>query len=223
MRTQRERTIRNLNMHICATWECDDNGWPIVRPSYAVPERLTTFQVSNAKDNSNAFCHFFIDDYRFERLWTKPERYVPIIGQYAGALSPDFSTYTDMPWPMQQWNIYRSRMLMQYWQDNGIEVIPTVQWCDERTVEASLEGLPKGGTVAVGTAGIFKSQDGIDLLHMGLERILDEIDPETVLMYGKEHELGIDPRFSVVWYANDNHERVVRNAGHRDRSRDGRR
>ena len=167
----------------------------------------------------DAGVHFFIDDYRFERLWTKPERYVPIIKQYAGALSPDFSTYTDMPWPMQQWNIYRSRMLMQYWQDNGIEVIPTIQWCDERTVEASLEGLPKGGTVAVGTAGIFKSQDGIDRLYMGLERILEEIEPDTILMYGKEHELGIDPRFSVVWYANDNHERVVRNAGHRDKVR----
>lgn len=219
MRTQRERTIRNMNLHICATWECDDDGWPVIRPSHAVPERLATFQVSNAKDNSDAFAHFFIDDYRFERLWTKPERYVPVLRQYAGMVAPDFSTYMDMPYPMQQWNVYRSRVLTQYYRDQGIEVIPTLNWSDERSLDFSLKGVPEGGTCAVCTTGCLSAEDMREDFIEKLSIAIERVRPETLLLYGKERDLGIPPNIQVVWYSNDNHDRVVGNAGHRDRKR----
>lgn len=219
MRTQRERTIRNMNLHLCATWECDGDGWPIINPSYAVPDRLVTFQVSNSNDNQDAFCHFFIDDYRFERVWTRPERYVPILKRYAGAIAPDFSTYMDMPYPMQQWNVYRSRALTQYWQDQGIEVIPTINWSDERSLEFSLAGIPRGGTYAVCATGCLSARDMREEFVRMLSLCVERVRPDTLLMYGREAELGIDPSVNVVWYANDNHERAVRNAGHRDKVR----
>lgn len=219
MRTQRDRTIRNMNLHLCAKWECDGDGWPMVRPSYAVPDRLVTFQVSNAKDNSDAFCHFFIDDYRFERLWTKPERYVPILSQYQGAIMPDFSLYTDMPYPMQQWNHYRSLALMQYWQDNGIEVIPSLNWSDERSLEFSMAGMPIGGTYAVCTTGCISAESSRNEFIRMLSLCVEKVKPDTLLLYGREKDLGIPPHIDVRWYANDNHERAVRNAGHRDKVR----
>lgn len=219
MRTQREKTIRCMNLHLCAVWECDDDGWPIIEPSYAIPERLATFEVASSERNADAFCHFFIDDYRFERVWNKPERYVSIIKRYAGVVAPDFSTYLDMPYPMQQWNVYRSRALAQYWQSQGIEVIPSLNWSDERSLEFCTKGLPRGGVFAVGTAGVLNTESDRERFAGMLARICAEVHPDALLMHGRERELGIDPRIRVVWYANDNHERVVGNAGHRNSGR----
>ncbi len=219
MRTQRERTIRNMNLHLCACWECDGDGWPIIRPSYAIPERPVTCQVSDSKDNPDAFCHFFVDDYRFERVWNKPERYVPVLARYAGAVAPDFSTYMDMPYPMQQWNVYRSRMLTQYWQDQGIEVVPTLNWSDERSLGFSLAGLPHGGTYAVCTTGRLSARESREEFVRMLSLCVERVRPDALLLYGRETDLGIPRSIEVAWYANDNHERVVGNAGHRDRKR----
>lgn len=218
MRTQRERTIRNMNLHLCASWECDDDGWPLVRACHAIPSRMVTFQVGGRADR-DGFAHFFIDDYRFERVWTKPERYVPVLREYEGVVAPDFSTYMDMPYPMQQWNVYRSRALTLYWQDQGIEVVPSLNWSDERSLDFCLKGLPTGGTFAVGTAGALNTADNRERFADMLARCCEVVRPDTLLMHGTERELGIDPRIRVVWYASDNHERVVRNAGHRSKGK----
>ena len=219
MRTQQDKTIRNMNLHLCATWECDDNWWPIIRPSYAIPERLATFELATAPRNGDAFCHFFMDDYRFERVWNRPERYVKPLRQYAGCIAPDFSMYTDMPYPMQMWNQYRSRMLTQYWQDNGIEVIPSFGWSDWRSLEFCCDGLPQGGTYAVGTVGCLRTEESTVDFARKLSECLDRVRPDTLLLYGHEVDLGIPSNIRTIWYGNDNHDRVVANAGHTDRKR----
>ena len=218
MRTQQDLTIRHMNMHLCAIWECDGDGWPLTRPSHAVPSRLTTFEVGSSARNRDAFCHFFIDDYRFERVWNTPERYIPTLLNYAGAIAPDFSMYMDMPYPMQAWNAYRSRALTLYWQDMGIEVIPTLNWSDDRSLEW-LHSMPKGGTFACCNTGACRTPEATERFVTSLGRAVDIVGADTLLMYGNEVEMGIDPSVEVVWYANDNHERVVGNAGHRDRKR----
>ncbi|MEI8083290.1 MAG: DUF4417 domain-containing protein, partial [Actinomycetes bacterium] len=35
---------------------------------------------------------FYEDDYRFNRLWNDPERYIRRLARFAGVVSPDFST-----------------------------------------------------------------------------------------------------------------------------------
>lgn len=132
MRTQQDRTIRGYNLHICNAYDCDDGGWPMLATVDAMPKGLVTFEVATAYKHPDAFCHFFIDDYRFERVWNQPERYIDTLRKYDGVLSPDFSMYTDMPLPMQAWNSYRSKALAKYWQGEGITVIPTLCWSDER-------------------------------------------------------------------------------------------
>ena len=51
--------------------------------------------------------HFFRDDYRFERLWSDPDAYVPMLRGYDVVLSPDFSTYVDWPVAVQAYNHFR--------------------------------------------------------------------------------------------------------------------
>ena len=74
----------------------------------------------------SAKCHFFIDDYHFERLWQRPGAYLDVLKPYICVLTPDFSLYMDMPDAMQQWNRYRSAALGWYWAQHGITVVPTL-------------------------------------------------------------------------------------------------
>ena len=41
--------------------------------------------------------HFFIDDYRFEGVYRQPERSLEKLSQYEFLLTPDYSTYAEMP------------------------------------------------------------------------------------------------------------------------------
>lgn len=54
----------------------------------------------------HCYVHFYEDDYRFERLWNSPERYLPKLLKFAGAISPDFSTCVDFPGALKVWNTY---------------------------------------------------------------------------------------------------------------------
>ena len=93
--------------------------------------------------NTDAFdkgVHFYIDDYRFERLWNDPHKYIDRLKLFDCMLTPDFSLYMDMPKAMQIWNIYRSRLIGQIAQDEGIKVIPTLSWSDSQSFKFCFDG-----------------------------------------------------------------------------------
>lgn len=192
-------------MHICDSYDCDVDGWPFVDGTSAIPNRLLTFQVNG--DDKNGFAHFFVDDYRFERLWRTPERYIDALRRYKGAIAPDFSLYLDMPLQMQRWNSYRSKVLARYWQENGIEVIPCLSWSDEMSYKFAFRGWPECSTVAVSTVGIMRSDTARRLFMMGLHEACRQLRPQSLLVYGASpglSEIGVP----VYIFQNDNQKRV---------------
>ncbi len=70
--------------------------------------------------------HFFLYDYRFERVWKNPEADIEKLSRYRAVLSPDFSMYLEMAPVMQMYNVFRNRWCGAYWASKGIRVIPTV-------------------------------------------------------------------------------------------------
>lgn len=211
VREHQVRAYRMYNLHLVDAADCLGGVWPPVRPSQALPRRLTTFYPKTAGDNGDAYAHFFIDDYRFERVWSDPERYIPVLRKYGGAVMPDFSTYHIMPLPMQWWNVYRSRMLAHYWQENGIDVIPLLQCGDPRMYDYALEGMPVGGTYAIATNGQVQDKANLFYLLEFLEIALDAVRPDLLVAYGKK--LDVKLPCEVIWYTNDNTNRVAVNTG----------
>lgn len=63
--------------------------------------------LSDTKPKSHTGVHFFVDDYQFERIWNRPDDYIPQLKKYACVASPDFSPYGDMPLITQMFNHYR--------------------------------------------------------------------------------------------------------------------
>ena len=72
--------------------------------------------------------HFFVDDYRFESIYRWPERSLERLRQYRFVLTPDYSLYADMPVWRQIESIGKSRWCGVWWQEHGLNVIPTVSW-----------------------------------------------------------------------------------------------
>ena len=118
---------------------------PCLQKETAIPRRLILFSTAISSKEYDGWVCFYEDDASFERLWNNPQRYLPILKRFAGVISPDFSLYRDMPLVMQEWNVYRSRALAHWLQENGVRVIPNIRWGDERTYELCCEGISQGG------------------------------------------------------------------------------
>lgn len=159
---------------------------PILRRCDAEPEQLTGFNeiLSRKRTDPSAGVHFYLDDYQFERLWTRPERYLPILSCFSCVLTPDFSLYLDMPRAMKIWNVYRSRLLGQMMQDAGMAVIPALSWAEPETFSFCFDGIEPGGTVSVSTVGVKRSREASDVWRAGFREAVRRLHPSCVILYG---------------------------------------
>ena len=128
--------------------------------------------------------HFFIHDYQFEGLWANREKYRSLLLEYKVVLTPDFSPYMDWPIMVQRWNHYRKHLLGSWMQDIGCTVYPTVTWSDERSLAWCFDGEPRHSTVCVSSVGTMKKKEDRVLFMQGYERMLEILEPETILFYG---------------------------------------
>ena len=126
--------------------------------------------------------HFFLDDYQIERIWNNPFQYVAMLKRFNGAVSPDFSVWTDMPRALQCFNVYRSRFIGRYLQDNGIPCIPTINWADEESFEFCFVGVPAGTQVAVSSMSALKENP--EGFKSGFGEMMKRLKPRQIVYYG---------------------------------------
>ena len=157
---------------------------PIIRPQDAIPNKLIPFSKSLSCRDYDQWVCFYEDDVVFERIWNRPEKYLPILSRFNGIITPDFSLYRDMPLVMQFWNIYRGRAIGHWLQESGISIIPNVRWGDERTYEACCLGVPKNSIIAVGSHGCIKLSEERRQFAEGLDYVVRTISPISIIVYG---------------------------------------
>ena len=158
-------------------------GIPDIKKDEFEVKELIPYRVDS---NRNGTAHFFLDDYRFERCWRKPDSQIEELKKYDGVLSPDFSMYTNYPQAMQIWQVYRNRWCACYWQSLGIKVIPTISWSDEQSFKYCFLGVQKGSTVAIGTVGVLNDEYAKTLFMQGFKEMLKQLEPKEILIYGNK-------------------------------------
>ena len=182
---ERHRTNDTYNLDIVDTERMDGfYQMPVIQNDGYIPTDLMGFNYAKSSDNKKTGIHFYIDDYQFERLWNDKEKYLDVLADYECILSPDFSLYMDMPMAMKIWNVYRSRAIGQYYQDNGIKVIPTISWAEPATFEFCFDGIPKGSIVSISTIGVKKSKEAMKIWKDGMDAMIKKIEPSTIIVYG---------------------------------------
>lgn len=160
---------------------------PTLQACLYVPDDLLTFNdIRNYKGSKKGLgVHFFIDDYKFESIWTNPFKYIERLRTFACVLTPDFSTYSDMPFAMQIWNLYRSRMIGQILQDAGLNVIPTIRTFGNEPIDWCFEGIEQGGTIAFSTIGVEKEgKEFQELCQHEITQAIEIIKPSCIINYG---------------------------------------
>lgn len=193
---ERLRTDFNYNLHLLKNIPLED-AWlkmPIIKAIQDYPDELIGFNYvkTMSRANFSKGVHFYLDDYQFERVWNQPELYIEMLRKFYFVLTPDFSLYTDMPKPLQIYNVYRSRLLGAYWQSRGLNVIPTLSWSDEDSFDFAFSGLETDGVVSVSTVGVIRNQEAKKLWIAGMEEMISRIDPSVILLYGKPIEFKND-------------------------------
>ena len=150
----------------------------------AIPHKLIPFSKIFRSSSYDSWIHFYEDVVVFERLWNNPKRYLPILQRFQGVISPDFSLYRDMPLVMQQWNTYRSRAIAHWLQTNQVPVIPNIRFGDERSYDFCCVGIPKHGTISIGSHGCIKNKIERSFFQRGLEYVINELMPQNIVVYG---------------------------------------
>ena len=192
------KDIWNAYMVKGAVFSCNDIPF-CPTTAEALPEKLITWREAkyiykhapkSEKNRSlyNAFVCFYEDDQYFDGvngIWHNPQHARKVLKCFAGAVTPDFSTYQDFPEPIKIYHTYCMRALGRWWGKNGIPVYNNVRWGTPETYRYCFDGIPRNDTVVIGTVG-GSPRKLIDRerFETGLTEMVKRISPHTILVYG---------------------------------------
>ena len=208
-KNQEMKTVKTYNMFDFDPDRCEgEYQMPMLEPCSYYSDRYIGFNYAMSSKDYDAGIHFYLDDYQYERFWVQPDKYIRICSEYDSVMTPTYSLYTDMAKPLMIWNVFRSRLLGQMMQDNGLKVIPIVYWGWEDTFDWCFDGLPVGGTLSTYTVGI-KDKERFKLWKLGMDELIKRKKPKTLLLYGNGNVPDYDfGKIKVVYIKNEVTERM---------------
>lgn len=160
-------------------------GFPLVRKQMVDLDNveLIAFSDISKKDVSNLQkgVHFFVDDYRFESVYSNPNQSLERLKKYAFLLTPDFSLYSEMePWRQIE-SVGKSRWVGAFWQSKGCITIPTVSWSTSSSCRFCFDAIEHNSIVAIGMIGCKQSRQSF---MRGYNAMLEIIEPEAIICFG---------------------------------------
>lgn len=180
---------------------------PTIDGTDYIPSGLMGFNYALNSDDYQKGIHFYVDDYQFERIWNDPHKYINILRDFDCVLTPDFSLYLDMPMSMKVWNIFRSRLIGQMMQDEGLTVIPTVSWAEPETFAFAFDGLPEESVLSISTIGVKQSKEAFDIWTAGTKELIKRKKPSALLVYGGAVDFDYG-KTKVFYFQNEVTERM---------------
>ena len=121
----------------------------------------------------------------FENVYEKPEYTLEKLDQYYALLTPEFSTYKDMPLARQIDSVFKNRWCGAFWQKQGMLVIPTISWGSYDCFDFFCDGIEEGSVVAVST---YTREDNKKGFMEGYEIMMKKIKPSAIICYGTPFE-----------------------------------
>ena len=149
-----------------------------------VKEWIPFNYVLTCKEPQEKGVHFFLDDYQFERVWNNIDKYTEVLQRFKAVMSPDFSMFTVNPKALQIYQHFRKHFIGAYWQANGLTVIPTINWADEKSFEWCFDGEPTNSVVAISTVGSMNSKENKEGFYKGYDEMKKRLKPKKILCYG---------------------------------------
>lgn len=188
--SSRRRKLKQNNMHLTEGMEFSyPNEFPILRPYCSSVDYAFHAYGSHAKlDGQGQAIHFF--DYKFATACDKNlERTTSLLSKFDCIFTPDYSLYVDMPVQMNKHNIFLSRFAGAFWQQCGLNVIPTASWSNADSFEYCFEGLPKNSIIGVCGTGVKWCSAAYRLWQYGMRALEETLTPTAIIVYGSNLEV----------------------------------
>ena len=154
---------------------------------------------------AGGFQGFYNDDHLFERIWDAAPTWTKkfISEKWTGLIQPDFSIYSNWPFAMNVWSIYRARYLCRLWQEFGIKIIPQIgsNWGDERFFDIINRTIPKHAPVVIcqcRTLNWGGAKNEWRRWIQTIESCLELVQPKTLVLYG-----GFENSINLRHFSND--------------------
>lgn len=181
---------------VAGEWEI-----PVIERQKLEVKEIIGFNYVISNNEHDKVVHFFLDDHEFVRVWNFPNRYVEVLAGNKGCFSPQFSLWRDLSLAVQVYNTYRNRYIGKFWQTQGISVIPSLAWSDERSYEFCFLGVEKGSHVAITTRGIARDVVGMNLWKQGYDEMMNTIEPKKIYIYGSQKRINKKYKLEgdIVW------------------------
>lgn len=167
-----------------------DFEMPIIQGTDKVPERLVRFSDSKSRkrDDLDAWVVPYEHDTKLRCMWRNAFKYEPKLLEHPGIVSWDFSMYRRMPFALQYWNCFRSRLIGSLHERLGGECIPNIRPTDSRSFAYAFDGLPTEATVAMGTVGNLEHADDRAVFQMYVAETVNRLRPKNIIVYGDAPE-----------------------------------
>lgn len=153
-----------------------------------IPDKLIPYcDIIEGGNLSNCFAHFYKDDYKFDGrngIWNNPRKALKKLKDVGGVITPDFSTWQDMPMCEKMHNTYRMRAFGYWLGINGIQVINNVRWGTYETFDWCFEGLPQEDTCFLSTVGCNRRNIDKKRFYTGLKELMRRLKPRILCVYG---------------------------------------
>lgn len=166
------------------------NEIPSCQVTWEEAKQIHTKHISRKEYDyhEDAFVNWYVDDYKFDGvrgIWHDYKNTLAILRHFAGAITPDFSTYQDFPEAIKLYATYRMRLYGYWLGKQGISVINNVRWGTEETFDYCFEGIPKESIVSIGTVGGGpRKLVNRNRFETGLYKMVEVLKPHTILVYG---------------------------------------
>ena len=205
-----EKNRGNENLHLRSFIGTGKYNIPEVQPCNKINslDFISFNYAKTAKGKEKKGVHFFLDDYQFIRLWDKADIYIDMLKKFDSVCSPDFSLYLDYPKALQIYNHYRKMWLSAYYQEYGINIIPTACWSDEDSFEFCFDGMPKNSIIAVSSIGTIHGKLQNELFRIGYEEMVRRLNPTQVLFYGLLPDWLNKTDITIIGSANDRFDKL---------------
>lgn len=150
------------------------------RQAEVVDLPFTRWGRSCRKSRMRGTFHFYTDDYKFSRLWGRPQDLAN--SACVAAVEPNFSVHAQAPHAVALWQTYRKRWLARWWQELGVRLWVDLNVAAEH-LEVNLMGVPAGWR-SFATRGSVANLGQLDAEFEAATRCAGRDKPVTFLVYG---------------------------------------
>lgn len=152
--------------------------------------------------------HFYIDDTRIPAMGNNIEHFTKRLQRFKYVIAPDYTMFCGAPFPVNVRALFLNRSIAAYWQEHGLNVIPSFNGGDAESFRYCLAGMPQHSVIACGNVGVIQSPIATKLWKYLVEKAIEELQPTALMIYGTQIDFTHQSNLPIYWYNDFIHSKL---------------